>query len=251
MKTKTNIYIAFHKKVKLIKKRGYLPIQVGAAYNEDLGYLKDSDGTDNISVKNPQYCELTALYYLWKNEKDFNYIGLVHYRRWFFASITDFLLGNPLAVKKIEKIMEEYDVILPFHRGVRNMTVREQFEYNHPVEAFDKCKDVVLTNFPEYKDAFEEVENTRYLYPYNMFVMSKQCFEQYMEWLFAILFKLELVLDISKYDAYNQRMFGFLAERLMHVWIVKNKYKIKEMMVFNTEQNKRVQILEQLKRKKQ
>lgn len=43
----------------------YLPIQVGAALHPALGYVPDNTGY-NISDKNPNYCELTALYWAWK-----------------------------------------------------------------------------------------------------------------------------------------------------------------------------------------
>ena len=75
------IYIAAHKKTELPQKDGYIPLQVGAALHDDLGYLKDDVG-DNISSKNPNFCELTGLYYIWKNEKA-DIVGLSHYRRFF------------------------------------------------------------------------------------------------------------------------------------------------------------------------
>ena len=76
------IYIAAHKKANLPQKEGYVPIQVGSQLHDDLGYLKDNQG-DNISIKNPNYCELTGLYYIWKNTNS-DIIGLTHYRRYFF-----------------------------------------------------------------------------------------------------------------------------------------------------------------------
>ena len=61
--------------------------------------------------------------------------------------------------------------------------------------------------------------------------MSKVHFEQYCEWLFHILLKLECQIDISNYDVYQKRVFGFLAERLFNVWLVKNQLKVKEQKV--------------------
>ena len=61
----------------------YMPLQVGKALSDvDLGVQGDDEG-DNISTKNPNYCELTGLYWAWKNLKDADYIGLAHYRRYF------------------------------------------------------------------------------------------------------------------------------------------------------------------------
>ena len=81
-----SIYVVTHKKYNIPKMKGYIPIQVGASLHENLGYKVDSDG-DNISYKNPNYCELTALYYMWKNLDD-DIIGLTHYRRYFCDKMT-------------------------------------------------------------------------------------------------------------------------------------------------------------------
>ena len=74
------IGVACHKPSELPKNNLFLPIRVGAALaSNDLGLQRDDEG-DNISKKNPQYCELTAQYWLWKNAKA-DYYGLCHYRR--------------------------------------------------------------------------------------------------------------------------------------------------------------------------
>ena len=75
------IIIASHKKYQTAEEEMYVPIQVGAEVKEKIeGYIQDNTG-DNISTKNPYYCELTGLYWAWKN-LDADYIGLVHYRRY-------------------------------------------------------------------------------------------------------------------------------------------------------------------------
>lgn len=68
-----------------------------------------------------------------------------------------------------------------------------------------------------------------------MFVMKKELFDEYCAWLFDILFELEKRIDISRYDAYQARVFGFLGERLFNVWLEKKKLKIKEIEVVNLE----------------
>ena len=55
--------------------------------------------------------------------------------------------------------------------------------------------------------------------------------DQYCEWLFDILKKLESKVDISDYDNYQQRIYGFLAERLLNVYCKHNKLKIKYLPV--------------------
>ena len=75
--------IAAHKPYWMPEEPCYLPVHVGRALHPDidLGFAGDDTG-DNISAKNPHYCELTALYWAWKNLAA-DYIGLVHYRRYF------------------------------------------------------------------------------------------------------------------------------------------------------------------------
>ena len=80
--------MATHKRYWMPNDSIYFPLQVGAAVNKtksgkplSLGYSKDSTG-DNISSKNANYCELTGLYWAWKNMSA-DYLGLVHYRRHF------------------------------------------------------------------------------------------------------------------------------------------------------------------------
>ena len=81
-------YIITHKKFQVPDLEEYIPIQVGAEGKQDLGYLKDNSG-DNISSKNSNYCELTGMYWVWKNDKDSDIIGISHYRR-YFTRIIDF-----------------------------------------------------------------------------------------------------------------------------------------------------------------
>lgn len=82
------IIVATHKKYEMPQDAMYLPLHVGAEGKTDqngnpldLGYQKDNTG-ENISNKNAAYCELTGLYWAWKN-LDTDYTGLAHYRRHF------------------------------------------------------------------------------------------------------------------------------------------------------------------------
>ena len=75
------------------------------------------------------------------------------------------------------------------------------------------------------------------LYSCNMFIMKKKLLDNYASWLFAIFDELEKNIDISNYDDYNKRIYGFLSERLFNVWVLNNKLKIKEITVYNTEDN--------------
>ena len=77
------ILVAAHKKYRMPEDKIYFPVQVGSYGKENIGFARDDEG-DNISQKNPYFCELTGLYWIWKNV-DADYYGLVHYRRYFSA----------------------------------------------------------------------------------------------------------------------------------------------------------------------
>lgn len=82
-----SVYVITHKYLTdTINKLGYKYLYVGAYKQKERrdGYCYDDVG-DNISIKNNTYCELTGLYWMWKNCKD-EYKGLVHYRRFFTSN---------------------------------------------------------------------------------------------------------------------------------------------------------------------
>lgn len=110
---KIEILVAAHKEFPMPKKEGYLPVLVGAVknYKPGISYQRDDDG-ENISSKNPNYNELTAVYWAWKNLKDVDAIGLVHYRRLLFEK-RPYSLDNVISIEKVNQLLQKYDVILP------------------------------------------------------------------------------------------------------------------------------------------
>ena len=76
------IAVAYHKSSLIVNNNILLPIHVGKSISKVKLDMQGDDEGDNISHKNPYYCELTALYWLWKNTTA-DYKGLFHYRRFF------------------------------------------------------------------------------------------------------------------------------------------------------------------------
>lgn len=241
---KIKVFIATHKTANFPNVDGYIPIQVGAALHDKLGFLSDDKG-DNISKKNPNYCELTGLYYIWKNEKC-DIVGLTHYRRYFFKNIFKTKLKDVLSVDNISKILTDYDVIVP-KKDYFKSSISDQYKSIHNTDDLEKCGRIIQKLYPTYYDAFNDIMNSKSIYCYNMFIMKKKYFDEYMEWLFNILFELEEQVDISNYDKYNQRIFGFLSERLFNVWLKKRKLNIIEYPVYNVEESKIKQIKGKIK----
>lgn len=214
----------------------YMPIHVGKALNPDLdlGFQGDNTG-DNISDKNPYYCELTALYWAWKNLKGLDYIGLVHYRRYFDfknSSIRNKILTKNDIYKENQdskfliKELDKNKIIVP-KEEVLPISVFNQFGSIHNILDLKKTYDIIKREFPEYSESFKNalLVNNKFS-PFNMFIMSWENFNKYCDFLFNILFKLENIIDFKSYNKYQQRVFGFIAERLFNVYLDKINKKV-------------------------
>lgn len=226
------ILVATHKPYIFPKSDNYIPIHVGKRNSKlDLDIQTDDTG-ENISGKNSYFCELTALYWAWKNLDDYKYIGLVHYRRYFSGKGLQ-LNGKYIASESelLADLTQEYDIIAVKKRNYYIESVYEHYKNAHFIKDLDLVREIIEQEFPDYLPSFKKVMLGKKLHLFNMFIMSKKNFEQYCDWLFRILFKLEEKIDISNYDKYQRRVFGFLAERLFNVWLIKQELIIKERKV--------------------
>ena len=223
------IIIATHKKYRMPDDEMYIPVQVGAEGKDDLGYTRDNTG-DNISERNPYYSELTGLYWLYKNDSDCDITGLCHYRRYFINERNEVLLKED-----IERILNEYDIIVSEPLELESQSLYESYAVKHNKKDMDLTREAVSKLYPDYLDTFDEVMNGSKMYFANMLIASKEKVNAYSKWLFDILFDVEKQLDMTGYDEYNQRVYGFIAERLLRVWIVYNNYKPYECIVGLTE----------------
>lgn len=231
------ILVAAHKPYWMPEDKIYLPIQVGSAIkSDDLGFTRDDSG-DNISSKNKNYCELTALYWAWKN-LDADYIGLAHYRRHFTVRKGGDKQSLPVTGQELQPVLSSFDVILPRKRYYYIETTYNQYIHAHHKEDLDITEAILKERYPEYLDAYKEVMGKTNGHRFNMFIMKKDVLDKYCEWLFDILFELEKRLDISQYSANDARVFGFVGERLLDVWILRNGITYKEIpYVFMEKQN--------------
>lgn len=231
------ILVATHKAYWMPKDDVYMPLHVGREGKPNLGFIGDNTG-ENISLKNANYCELTGLYWAWKNLQC-DYIGLCHYRRYFCAAKhgSDFVSKTKAVFQRAdyEKLLSQYDVILPKKRNYYIETVRSQYEHAHNKRDLDEVEEILCEQYPEDVSSFKSVMSRRKLHILNMFVMNKGLFDEYCQWLFEILFELEKTIDISQYNEYQARVYGFLGERLFNVWLEKKQLKIKEVDVVNLE----------------
>lgn len=235
---KNIIYVITHKKYEEIKEDGYISIQVGAENNEKLGYLQDNIG-ENISSKNPNYCELTGMYWIWKNDNVSDVVGITHYRRYFTKQLIFRNKKKILNQKQINKILAEgYDIILP-KKEIYKQSVYEQYCQNSGFSTdLDKVEEIIKKQCPEYLASYKKIMRTNRLSQFNMMICSKQLYNEYCKWLFNILFELEKEVDVSNYNDYQKRIYGFISERLLNVWVNNNNLKIKNVRVINTDETK-------------
>ena len=233
------IVVAAHKEYRMPNDSMYIPIHVGHALAKQEYSWQGDDTGDNISQKNPNYCELTALYWAWKN-LDADAIGLVHYRRHFLRpnirklEKIRILTGlchkelkwdSIIAKQEVEKILNKYPVIVPTKRHYYIETVESQYTHAHHQQDLDVVRMVLEKNQKKYLETFNKHMKERSTHIYNMFIMRKEYFDKYCSWLFDILFEVEKKLDISNYSKNDARVFGFLGERLLDIWLEANKIK--------------------------
>lgn len=247
------VLVCCHKKCQLPKKGPYLPIHVGKALSDvDLGIQGDNTG-DNISIKNKTYCELTGMYWAWKNLKNVDVIGLCHYRRFFdFHHQCESLFSNTIFntgdFEKVDLSIKEKDLHnLNNHSIIAASPIHYEislyYDYCrcHLSEDFLTLKKVVESQGGQnYKDAFTKVMyHNNKLRHYNMFIMTWSLYNEYCNWLFEILSKVEAEVDITNYSPAQKRIFGYMAERLLNVFIEANKLKVYEKKViwFNDKKN--------------
>lgn len=205
----------------------YLPMHVGKAGKPDFGFVGDDTG-DNISLKNPNYCELTGLYWAWKN-LNADYIGLVHYRRHFSVKRKKDKRKSVLTHEQLELLLQENDVILPRKRKYYIETVYSHYSHTFDGKQLDDTREILKSKYPIYLNSFDHLMRSRQAHIFNMFIMKKELADQYCEWLFDILSELEKRIDTTNMSVFDARLFGRISERLLNVWIMTNHIPYKEI----------------------
>lgn len=226
---KVKILVGYHKKDILIKNEIFIPIHLGRAIyeqstsKEDERWFLDNligDNTgDNISHKNPDYCELTGIYWAWKNYSklgDPDFIGFMHYRRWLSFNgwsvpkhrydIIAVNLSSYLQKNNSESIIR---ILTTGHVFTR--TPLDFFETSEREQCRAKGFAYLKKAYPQLYNIFEDQKRNNSLYASNMFVMRKEDFFEYCKIIFDVL---------SNYDskAYPREK-GYLAEFITSAYI--------------------------------
>ena len=214
-----------------------LEIRVACRYKH-CGILRDNTG-DNISEKGRMYCELTGLYWMWKNQSH-DIVGLYHYKRMF-----------NLNSKQIRKLLSKYDIILPKKIHIIP-TIDSEHQRNKLPLDWDIMKDALKEMYPEYYESAKRIFPQNKSYAYNMFITTDAIFKNYCNRLFSILFEIEQrfkrqseirTIEFNEHKEkphyimrHYERAIGFLSEILIHVYIAHNNLNIKEKRVIKIAQ---------------
>lgn len=225
---KTRIVIAMHKPYEVPKEDVYLPLFVGAAGKDDIfakGQGERDDTGDNISVKNSTYCELTGLYWAWKN-LDADAIGLVHYRRYFKGSQKgdfdkDDKMKQVLSSSEVQGLMDQYDIVVPAPRHYYIESLYSHYAHTLDGRHLDLAQEIIHRLCPEYDAACQEAYKSTWGYMFNMCIMKREYVDAYCRWLFPILGELEKELadEMERLSTFEARLFGRVSEILFNVWI--------------------------------
>lgn len=205
----------------------YLPLHVGAegktdpdGSSLDLGYVKDNTG-ENISALNPFFCELTGLYWAWKNVES-DYIGLAHYRRHFSIRGRRFE-KEPFAriavYSDIAPFLGSVKIFVPNKRRYYIETLYSHYAHTFSGEQLDITRQIIGEKCPEYLNSYDKVLRQRHGYMFNMFIMEKTLLDRYCEWLFDILFELFKRVDASAMNSFQRRFCGRVSEIIFNVWL--------------------------------
>ena len=222
------IIVATHKHYHMPMDDIYLPVRVGSALaEEDFGYQRDDVG-ENISGKNPYFCELTALYWGWKN-LDADYIGLVHYRRHFSCKRSKWKFASVLSSEEAKELCGRYDVIVPSKRKYYIESLASHYKHTHDIEHLELTREVIRKRCPEYLADFDRVMKRTWAHMFNMSIMKRDLLNNYCTWMFGILFDLEKEVDIKTLSAFDARLYGRVSELLLDVWLSYNRIKYKEI----------------------
>lgn len=211
------IVVAAHKPYWMPSDPMYLPVQAGATGKPSIEGFQRDDVGDNISEKNPRYCELTALYWGAKN-LDAHHVGLAHYRRHFKGAGERGVLTGAEAAQ----LLAEAPVVLPTQRNYYIETLEAHYGHTFDPQHIQLLREALADRTPEYAEAFERQMAGTKAHMFNMMIMRKDLLNAYLDWLLPILVAVEARIDFTDMTDFEARAMGRLSERLLDVWLATN-----------------------------
>lgn len=234
----------------------YIHVWAGKNQSTEESHLIGDDTGDNISSKNKYYSELTGMYWAWKNNSA-DIWGTCHYRRFFtthqeplscrikrfgyylvgigrkrhgliYTSNYDYWKNKVICQEEVVQLFQSYDAVLPVSRKLK-YTVEEHYKRYHNADDLLVLREILSIHFPDYLESFDNILQQNRLYANNMFILRNQMFNELNNWLFKILHEFETKVYLRDYKGYQERIFGFLSERLITCWFMHHQIKVKEL----------------------
>jgi hypothetical protein len=245
MKESLVLYSVFHKPFFIPKAKYVSPIHGGKALSgSDLNILTDNTG-DNISSLNNTFCELTVLYWMWKNApRNTEFVGLSHYRRYFIKKpfLNALKPARTISLVPTQENIDKYideelynlliealktkDVVIQqpmyIHRNKKGTFDLEQhYKMEHISTDWDVVMQTIKEMYPAYEKSLDGFNHSLKMSFFNMMIAPWNVWEGYMKWLFDILFEVKKRIVISE-SVYQARVFGFMSERLINLYVKHN-----------------------------
>lgn len=229
---KIKILIFYHKKTVLLKNDICVPIHCGRdillkslSYNtvlrRDLNWMLKNlvgDNTgDNISKLNKKFCEMTGMYWAWKNYDKIgnpDYIGFMHYRTIFnltpyYGFDSNYMSSCGYTKENLYSLLKTYKYIgtCSFKYDVNSYEkYKELQQWGGDIVFYDTFLEILKEKYPDDYTDFVNWNKQQETGPYkNMFITSKEEFFKYSEWIFPKL--LELDKKMADYP-YNKKHPG-------------------------------------------
>lgn len=227
MNEKLALFVVSHKKLDPSNYPGRKIIYVGKnCFEIDNKTIFNDKVGINISEKNPMYCELTALYWVWKNYQNYEYVGFEHYRRLFSKSKKS---NIPYSTEELYKLIQTCDFIIP-HKERHFLKYKYFYAWNFGfnLDFYNSLKKTISESNNVYLNDYEKLMNSHVGNLKNMFICSKDNFNKYMGYLFSILKQGENHINELKKN-HRKRLIGFYSELLINPYLNYNHLKYIEI----------------------
>jgi hypothetical protein len=250
--SRTRFFVAVHKPWPLPKHPLYTAIGVGGYRPESPDNILSDACGDNIASRNSHYSELTAWYWIWKNVRDVDTVGLCHFRRYFFfhtqhrGFASDKLYVEPTAENMEELFSMDPEPLIAQVRRQNGIVVPRPVVFPGPISwhyAFyhrrtdwDAFLTAITETSPAHARQLHLFDTERKMYLYNMMVAPWSFFDDYMAMLMAVIERVESLISYPS-DAYQKRVPAFLAERLFTLHLLTTKSKLWEVPVLITDKS--------------
>lgn len=233
------IIVVTHKEYQMPNDSLYMPICVGTGLKTLSNKFQPDNTGINISEKNSTYCELTAIYWAWKNI-DADRIGVAHYRRHFTLSKGARTVDKALTSEQLDQLFIKYGENAVFATPARRYVESIENHYIHSLKGYEeihakdieRLKKAIHERDSLYDESAKDILSGNSAHMLNMFITSKENYDAYCAWLFPVI---DAVVKMSSDREDQRRYAGALSEFCLDIWIQNKGLKIVEVPLLETE----------------